>query len=657
MEVTTSTPATTARPGGARGYHPTKLPSTIYAVGMVAVYVGERLLEVGKPSVITTLAGLLLTLVAIGLRARRLVTLPREHRAPDRWLLALYVVGLLSLLCYFVTSNVVWHLTGKTFAQHMPRVATVFSALWPALWLCAALPILFVELSLQTVARAPLLDTARVGAALRAALGISLALVFVFSANYVASERNVKKDFSYFRMARADEATKKIVEALDAPVQVYLFFPPANEVKEEVESYFSDLTRLSKHLQVVNYDHALHPAKARELNVSGNGVIVLARDTLKDQIGLPLELERARSQLRVLDQEVNKRLLSVTRKPRVAYFTQGHEERGFDPSGDTDRRGTIKNLKAIVTDQGFEPRELGLAQGLGTDVPQDATVVLIIGPRKPFSSEEIGALTRYLDRHGRLFIALDPDADVTLAELLGPLGLKFTPVTLAHDTLYARSGYNDADRINLVSASFSSHVSVSTIGRLRGRAPVVMPGAGYLDKDDKDAIGIVNVDFTVHADHGTFADKNRDFQNQPDDEPRKAYELAAAVNRRNASALLPEEEARAVVVADSDAFTDGLVSMFPGNAYLFLDALRWLGGEERFTGTISSEEDIPISHTRKQDIVWFYSTIFAAPALVLGLGFVMTRRGRRGRPARKGGPPAAPPAAGPTGASTTEAQS
>jgi len=42
-----------------------------------------------------------------------------------------------------------------------------------------------------------------------------------------------------------------------------------------------------------------------------------------------------------------------------------------------------------------------------------------------------------------------------------------------------------------------------------------------------------------------------------------------------------------------------------------------------------SEVDVPIEHTRKQDVFWFYSTIFVVPALVLGAGFWVTTRRRR----------------------------
>lgn len=616
-------------------------PSVLFGLGLVLVYVGERILAVGKPSATLTIAGLVLLLAATGARAHQAAVRPAGSRHAERSLLLLQVVGLVAIGLFFLGSDLLVTLTGKSLEQRLPRLAGAVAALWPALLFTASLPLVFVELSLASMARAPIIDQGRVRSAMLSALGTSFALVFAFAFAYVASERNVKFDLSYFRTARAGEATKKLVRALDKPVKIVLFFPPANEVAEEVESYFADLTRESKLLAVEHYDHALHPAKARELNVSGNGIVVVSRDAVREQIAVPLTIEAARMQLRVLDQEVHKRIIGVSRGDRVAYFTFGHEERTFDPAGDTDKRSTIRYVRDLLVDQGFEPKELGMAQGLGTEVPNDAALVIIAGPRKPFLKEEMDALLRYLDRKGRLLIALDPDAGVTLDQLLGALALKYRPVTLANDKIYWNRTYQKADRINIATGSYSSHTSVSTIGRMGTRAPVVMVGAGHLEKDEKGAVGLVNVDFTVHADGATWDDKDGDYEHTAaGGETRKAYELAAAVSKRTASALDPEDEGRAVVLADSDAMADVLFRGM-GNAYLVLDAIRWLSGDSQITGTITNEEDVPIQHTRKQDQAWFYSTIFVVPALVLGLGFAMSRR-RRARKASPISPPAAP---------------
>jgi hypothetical protein len=622
------------------------LPSILYAVGLVTVYLGERVLDVGKASLVVTVLGLALVL---GSTAWRLVEF-KQARAPgkaaEKWLALLSGLGLLALVLYFLNSSLTFQLTGKTFEQSSPRLSGIVAVLWPALLISSALPILFGELSLGTMKRAPVVDVGRVKAAILSALGVSFALVLCFAVGYVSSERDVKVDLAYFRTAKAGEATRKLVQLLDKPVKVYLFFPPANEVREEVASYFADLTSVSKQIISESYDHALHPQKARELGVSGNGAIVIQREGLKEQISIPLQLEQARGQLRKLDEEVHKRIIGVTRPNRIVYFTQGHDERSFSPTSDTDQRGTVSGLKELLVNQNFQPKDLGAAQGLAADVPPDAGVVAILGPRKPFLKEETDALLRYLDRKGRLLIALDPEGGDMLPELLAALSLKYVPTTLANDQYFLSRSGQKADRAAIGTAAYSSHSSVSTIGRLGGRAPTYFVDTGSLKKLEKGAPGIVNIDFTVHAMPNTWNDLNGNFEFDADKEVRQAYELAAAVNKRNASAIAVEDEARAVVIADSDVLTDFFVSRSIGCAYLVRDAVRWLGGEEQITGAISNEEDVAVMHTRRQDVAWFYTSIFVVPALVIGAGVFMNRRRRGDRkgPSRPAGQPLAPSA-------------
>ena len=85
---------------------------------------------------------------------------------------------------------------------------------------------------------------------------------------------------------------------------------------------------------------------------------------------------------------------------------------------------------------------------------------------------------------------------------------------------------------------------------------------------------------------------------------------------------------RLIVVADSDLISDRFLRN-PGNGYFFIDALKWLGGEEKYMGQTTSEEDIRIMHTQKEDQIWFYLTIFGVPSLVLALGLFINYRRRR----------------------------
>ena len=276
--------------------------------------------------------------------------------------------------------------------------------------------------------------------------------------------------------------SRRIVRNLDQPIEVAVFFPEGSEVREEVDNYMQDLARESGQLKLTHYDFDIDPLKAKEYGISSNGVIVFVRGPRHEQLGLPREIESAKNALRTLDKEVQQRLMMMVKPPRTVAFTQGHGERNWEkPANDTDKRPGIKTFRDVLVDQNYDVRYLGAADGLMQDVPKDVTVVMVIGPQKPFLPEESAALNRFIDRGGRLLIALDPENHVDMPEVLKPLDLEYHDVMLANDQAFARRTHQDNDRTNLVTVTYSSHPSVTTLQRLGVRAPIILPGAGWIN--------------------------------------------------------------------------------------------------------------------------------------------------------------------------------
>jgi hypothetical protein len=198
--------------------------------------------------------------------------------------------------------------------------------------------------------------------------------------------------------------------------------------------------------------------------------------------------------------------------------------------------------------------------------------------------------------------------------------------------MYMRRRFNNSDRANLGTSRFSSHASVSTLSRNSSRATVVFPGASSLDKRPGGA-GDLKVDFAVKAMPDTFEDKAGTFQyDAAADGKRNAFNLGAAVSRGVPAPAgykgKDPPEYRAFVLADADALSD-LAFSNEANVLLAADAIRWLGGEESFSGAITNSEDVRIEHTKAKDQLWFWSTIAGVPLAVLALGLVVARRARR----------------------------
>jgi hypothetical protein len=269
-----------------------------------------------------------------------------------------------------------------------------------------------------------------------------------------------------------------------------------------------------------------------------------------------------------------------------------------------------------------------MAQGLGNEVPTDAALVMVVGPQRPMLAEETAALARYFQRGGRLLVAVDPEAATAGAPLLAALSLEISSTPLANDRMYWARTHQKADRAGIAAASYSSHPALATLAQFGTQLPVVLLRAGALSKTKVTPAPAPKVDFIVKTDAGTWDDKNGNLDFDADREERKAYAVAAAVTLPKSGTDKTATEARAFVLGDSDTLSD-LIIVNRANAVFVIDALRWLLGEPEVAGPPNSEEDVPVRHTRKQDAVWFYASVFAAPGAVLLAGWVVTRKRRK----------------------------
>jgi hypothetical protein len=704
----------------------------LYLGGLLLVYAGERVVSTFESGRwLVTGAGLGAVLAATIARFVPTWQAGGERGRIERVLGILSAIGLLALCVYSASTD--WGLAqlGLATADDEKRntVRSLLTIGWVVLIVGSTLPMLFAEASLYPMRNAARLESRRVRAAAAAGLTLAFALIYGALLVYSAAGAEVKADFSYFKTSEPSESTKKLMAGLNQPIKVVGFFPEVSPVRREVERYLKKLAEGQPKLTVSVEDRYLKPSLAKDMKIVQDGVIVIQKGEAKRMMTVGVEMKDAAKNLKTLDRDFQERVYKLLRERRNIYLTVGHgevndDERKGGPDDKQESGRSASILRTLLGKQNYTVKNLGLSQGLATDVPDDADIVMVLGPTEPLAPEELSSLDRYAKRGGKLLLALDPDA-VSLDDLesskagtvtekspasgvkqavapkdkpapeaakskddkadpkkadkadskkaeeakkdepakkpiaagaLGSMeqlaaiaGVEFKPTVLANDKQFARRRYNDSDRTLLVSNRFSSHASVSTLSRNSSRAAILMASSGSVSRAQGSA---AKVDIALRAMSGTFDDQNRNYAFDDGKEKRDSYGLAAAATlpvdssappppkkeekgdkdaKKDIPTVAPPNEMRAFVLADADVLSDLLMSNFMSNQLLVVDALRWLGGEESFAGEVNSEEDVRIEHTQQKDLVWFYATIFGAPAMVLGLGLAYSARGRKAK--------------------------
>jgi len=623
----------------------------IYLVAMLALFVGERLLVDNPLQGWVEGAAVVGLLAAIALRVRSLPKATGDGlRKGHRLALILLLVGCASVLLYLGTTDSFVR-SMKFEEQAEERWLGSMKSLWPLVWLLGTIPLLVVDHALT--ASPVVMPVGRIRDSLTHGLVAAMGIAVVFPLNYVAKEKNERWDLAYFKTPAPGTATQKLVEALQDPVTVRIFMPPSSEVAQELRAYFAPIEGPKLAVEII--DQAANPRLAKALAVRDNGTIALttgdvsvlmedpkppaedgAEPEPEDDRPKPVtkrvrvnpELEKAKRTLKKIDREVQKALIELGQGERIAYLTTGHGE--LDWSGDKNPAMSIRGFRTALIDMGFRVKTLGVQQGLGEKIPDDASVVMVLGPVRQFHEAEVNALQSYVDAGGSVLIALPPKlelegrppVDDPIDRLLEGLGVRRGSGILASERNILARTNNKEDRFNTVTNSFTSHASSRELADMGRNGGMFTPGAGYLEEIEGRETDIT---FTVRSLATTWADVDLDAEMSADKgESQAVRNLVAAITGGGEGPNF-----RALVMAAPTVFVDGAVLRFVGNQQFVVDGVNWLIGAEDLTGTTETEEDVKIEHTKEGQATWFYGTVLGVPLLVIGLGAARVRLRRK----------------------------
>ncbi len=425
------------------------------------------------------------------------------------------------------------------------------------------------------------------------------------------------------------DQTRNILKSLDKPISVKAFFQTAAPDRPRANDLLELYRYASKNFSFEFVDPVQHPEEVRKYDVRTHGTLILEGYDRKQVVQMADEENLTNGILKLMRPEQKK-----------IYFLVGHGEHPFRSVEQTG----FSNANSALQKENYQTAELNLLQQ--PQVPQDAAVLIVAGPKKNLFPEEIASIENYLKNGGKAMLLLDPYVDAGLGDLASRYGIRLgndvvvdklsrlfgasylTPVVLEYAPHKISGDFRDSNVATFFPEARSVspakepppgvHVEAiaSTSPNAWGETDLKMLREGQAAFDDKqDLPGPVPI--------ATLSEI--DVQPEKPQGDKAAPQAAASTDDR------PARKGHLLIVGDSD-FADNTNFGLSGNGDLFLNMVNFLAEEETLI-TISrkEKEGRPMLMTQTQGTLLFWTTMVFVPLLVLGCGLGVYRVRRRQR--------------------------
>jgi hypothetical protein len=477
----------------------------------------------------------------------------------------------------------------------------------------------------------------------RVGFNVVLALVSAFAlvvmANYLAARHSTRYNWADAAGNKLSPQTQRALASVTNKVRVIVFF------RRDELPLFAWVTGLLKDYQlrcpmldveVVDYRYPGRSEKIRnEYNLSGgvegsriifdcNGrTRVVGSGELSDY-GFGADRQIRRTAFKG-EQLFTSAIMSVTSSQRFkAYFLTGHGENSPQSQEDTSGYSVFAKMLSEAN------VDLAMFESLHSrEVPEDCSLLVVPGPTKRFSPEELERLDRYLTQGGRMLTflaAFNPKYGLTgLENLLAKWNVEVGQ-NLVIDQAQSRA---NADTFSLIANTFGQHA----ITRPLLRASLQFYFSRLVGSR---AIGAVRADAPkttelVFSSPDGIAVGPADEKGSREIQRKGPVPLAVAVEKGGIQGVAGDKGAtRLVVVGSSVSFANAPI-MAAANADFATLSVNWLLNREAMMTDIPpraiKEYSITISDHQMRTLRWTF--IFFAPAAALAMGGLVWLRRRK----------------------------
>ncbi len=441
-------------------------------------------------------------------------------------------------------------------------------------------------------------------------MGLNSLLMIVFFTsilviiNFLAARHSVRWDLSENQNYTLAPQTYRVLRTLPREVKITVFTrekdPGYQVFKERLESYRQASTKLS----VEFIDPEKQPKMAQTYGIFRTDTAIFESNGQTIRVTSPSEIELTGALIRI----------SKDSKKRIV-FVEGHSELNIE---DKDRNGLSIAKEALIR-QGYDVGTVSLLKE--SAVPDNTSVLVLAGPRRPVIKEEQDRIHSYVEKGGHLLLLADPDTQTGLETLLARWGIGLGPGVLVD----LQDRLAQGDLTALLVRTFTEHEITQDL-----TSAVLLPLSRHLTFDEQTG---TDWDFVplARTSPNSWAETNmqgRVVSLSEKEDVKGPLPMAAALSPKKA----PEEGKPhpAIVVIGNSTFASNAFFNFPGNSDFFLHTTGWLA-EERDLISIAPREPAlhPFTPNPTQERALIYIQVVLLPLMTFLTGLIVWRKRRR----------------------------
>jgi len=488
-----------------------------------------------------------------------------------------------------------------------------------------------------------------------AAGGVAVVLVIglVVMANWLGARHFKHWDWTSSKLYTLSERSVDLVRNLDTEVRIVVFMVPGSPLFDQAQELLKRYEAVSDKILVETIDPEREPLRTKALAeqfgiTMADTVVFIAGDRTKyvtsdemveyDYSGMQYGQQPTIRAFKG-EEEFTSAIQSLmsSEVPKI-YFVTGHGEAAPESQDSGALAGrSLSVLVDKVKKDNMVAEELNLLSG---EIPDDADVIAIVGPTRGYTEVEIDALDAFLDRGGRLLVALDPliEPDGTMRQTRLEAFLADRGVVVGDDLVVDPSRklpYFDLSAVYLT--DFADHPVTTGLDGIAVLFTVTR--SLFADSDDAEVLVETSADGWGETDLGML------LRGEPvvfDDGIDSPGPVAVAVVVEGAAADAPAAETddpsgaahddanyRLAVFGDSDFLTDVEIEN-AGNEILALNTLNWLTARDHSMGIPPRNvESMGLYIDQQQLRIILVVVLLIMPGAAIAMGFFVWRRRKR----------------------------